>query len=63
LPNADSDSLWKKLDEITLLLEDLLILQLLKMQAKSRDIRALLKVDIRRVNRISRIVKKATTTT
>ena len=63
MPNADSDSLWKKLDEITVLLEDLLILQLLKMQAKSRDIRALLKVDIRRVNRISRIVKKAATTT
>lgn len=47
-----------KLDEIIGLLEDLLILQLLKMQANVMDVRAFLKVDMKRVNRISRLIKK-----
>ena len=48
----------RQLDEITRLLEDLLILELLKAKAKSQDVRALLKVDITRVNKISRMIKK-----
>ncbi len=48
----------RQLDEITRLLEDFLILELLKMKAKSQDVRALLKVNITRVNKISRMIKK-----
>jgi len=48
-----------KLDEIISLLEDLLILQLLKMDANVMDVRAHLKVDMKRINRISRIIKKS----
>ena len=56
--NQDSTEMAERLDEIKQLLEDLLILQLLKMKATSRDVRALLRVDIRRINRISRLIKK-----
>ena len=48
----------KKLDEIARLLEDLLILEGFKMKLSLESIRAVAGVDKKRVNRISKMMKK-----
>lgn len=53
-----TDELSKKLDEITRLLEDFMILQGFKMKMSTDAIRALVKVDQNRVIRLSKLVKK-----
>ena len=47
----------KKLDEIKNLLEDLFILEACKIKSNKEDLRKILKIDKKRINRISKLVK------
>ena len=53
-----SDKILAALERVTKLLEDLLILEACRAGIKHREIRALLRVDTRRVTRIGRHVKE-----
>jgi len=54
----NANELSKKLDEITRLLEDFMILEGLKVKMSTGAIRTLVKVDQHRVIRISKLMKK-----
>ncbi len=57
--NQETSEISKKLDEITRLLEELLILQMLKAEVNLMGVRALVKVEKKRVNRMSGLIKKS----
>ena len=54
-----SDELAGKLDSLVRLLQDIFILEAKKIDVNNEDLRKLLKIDKKRVNKISKLVKKA----
>ncbi|HLY62563.1 MAG TPA: hypothetical protein VKV95_17615 [Terriglobia bacterium] len=51
---SDQDSVGRKLDKIVQLLEDIFILQASSVNMKRQELRKVLGVDMKRVNRISK---------